>query len=100
MRNSEYPEHDCSHKADSHVQPKHKHKDVHMSEINMSTRTYTGAVFPQFPLPSWVTVRVELNTFSCLSSSAEKKTPPFLLCLCLCCPGSHVQHTVTMQAQA
>ena len=71
-----------------------------MSEINMSTRTYTGAVFPQFPLPSWVTVRVELNTFSCLSSSAEKKTPPFLLCLCLCCPGSHVQHTVTMQAQA
>ena len=36
MRNSEYPEHDCSHKADSHVQPKHKHKEVHMSEISIT----------------------------------------------------------------
>ena len=47
---------------DIHVQPKHKHKDVHTSEINMSTRTYASTVFPTFPLPSWVTVRVGLNT--------------------------------------
>ena len=83
---------------DIHVQPKHKHKEVHMSEINMSTRTYTGAVFPTFPLPSWVTVRVGLTTFICLSSSSDKKYLHFS-CACAYVVPVHT-YNITMQAQA
>ena len=69
-----------------------------MSEISISTRTYTSTVFPQFPLPSWVTVRVGLNTFICLSGSADKKYLHFS-CACACVVPVHT-YNITMHAQA
>ena len=66
-------------KAGSHIR-RIGTKDVHTSEI--STRTYRRrrSVSPQFPSPSWVTVRVGLDTLICLS--ADKAILPFFLCSC------------------
>lgn len=75
-------------KAGSHVQcmmQSYKHMDVPMSEISISTRT--GQLCSRR-----VSHQLDLIHFVCLS--ADKQMYPFLLCLWLCCPGSHihVQH--------
>ena len=52
---------------------------VHAYDASISTRTYAVTVSPQFPTPSWVTMRVVLDTFVCLS--ADKKNPSISLVL-------------------
>ena len=65
-------------KAGSHVRRKHKRKDVHTSEISISTRTCAGTVF------RLGTVNFFLRWHNLWL---------FFLCLCLCLrhPGSHVR---------
>ena len=64
---------------------KHKHKDIRRCSVS-----------PQFLSPSWVTVRVKLDTFVDLSAD-KKNTSSLVLVLVLAL--SQLVH-ITMQAQA
>ena len=61
----------------------------HVWQASAQGHTRRRSVSPQFLSPYWVTVRVGLDTFVCLS--ADQKILPFLLRLAFFHPGSHVR---------
>ena len=112
------------------IRHKHKHKDVnsHKWDKHEVKDTCRNSVSPQFQSPSWVTVRVELDTFfSCLltkntstslvlvlvlvlmlalsqftstTHAQEEKSSTFLcLHLCLCCPSSHILFVLMLMSK-
>ena len=79
----------------SHVRRKHKHRDVHVSDMSISTGPYTGA-------NSVSILGISQSGTGCICLFVRwQKILPFLLCLCLrSCVPVHTYGAITTQAQA